>query len=227
MLVTVDLTEDVWDPYPNIDLEDPPDGRLVTQQLVWTVLGALGTDAPVLVTVDGEPARGIWLHRLDGPVTLAPDLAELVAPSAGPAYQRWLGRSTLASCGVVDTGRRPSELTVGEQAGYDCLESARDAGEGAELQVDQVTVEGDPVTSWYRVTPEGRLEVYTDATADAFGSGRWEYAPSAAFDRAAAADAAPDLPLGPPGRAGPAPGRDRSIVREWPCRRPISGLSCL
>ncbi len=182
-LVTVDLTADVWDPNPLSDLTDPPDGRLVTQQLVWTVNGALGTDAEVLVTVDGEPARGIWLHPLDGPVTLASDLADLVAPSGlNMVHGRWNGRPTLASCGVVDTGPRPSELTVAEQTGYDCLEKARDTGEGAELQVDQLTTEGDPVSSWYRVTPEGRLEVYADATADAFGSGRWDYASCAAAD---------------------------------------------
>lgn len=67
-LITVDLDREVWDPYPAIDC-DCPSGEAVMQQLVWTLDRALGVDLPVLLTVDGEPAEGIWLHELDGPVS--------------------------------------------------------------------------------------------------------------------------------------------------------------
>lgn len=66
-VVTVDLTEDVWDPIPSAGCICPS-GEIITQQLVWTVQEALDTTDPVRVLVDGEPARGIWLERLDGPV---------------------------------------------------------------------------------------------------------------------------------------------------------------
>ncbi|MCZ3386268.1 MAG: GerMN domain-containing protein, partial [Actinomycetia bacterium] len=73
-VITVDVDQDVWDPYPNIDCVACPPGELVMQQLVWTLHGALDTDLPVLLTVNGEPARGIWLHRLDGRVAADPAL---------------------------------------------------------------------------------------------------------------------------------------------------------
>jgi len=71
-VITVDLTEDMWDPYPGIDCTCP-DGKIVTQQLVWTVQSALWSSDPVAVTVDGEPARGIWMDRLSGPVKADPN----------------------------------------------------------------------------------------------------------------------------------------------------------
>lgn len=67
-VVTVDLTRSVWDPYPTADLSFRVDGELVMQQLVWTVQRAIRTTDPVLLTVRGRPARGVWLHSLDGPV---------------------------------------------------------------------------------------------------------------------------------------------------------------
>ncbi len=70
-MITVDIDRNVWDPYPTAD-GNWPGGEVVMQQLVWTLHGALGTDLPVLLTVDGEPARGIWFHRLDGPVAAEP-----------------------------------------------------------------------------------------------------------------------------------------------------------
>jgi hypothetical protein len=38
------------------------------QQLVRTVQRALDSDDPVALTVNGRPARGIWLTPLNGPV---------------------------------------------------------------------------------------------------------------------------------------------------------------
>lgn len=65
-VITVDLTEDVWDPYRNVACICPS-GEVITQQLVWTVQEALGSTDPVQVLVDGEPTRGIYTTRLDGP----------------------------------------------------------------------------------------------------------------------------------------------------------------
>lgn len=70
-LITVDLDRSVWDPYPSVDC-DCPSGSIVMQQLVWTLDSSLETDLPVELTINGEPARGIWMHPLDGPVEADP-----------------------------------------------------------------------------------------------------------------------------------------------------------
>ena len=67
-VVVVDLDRAVWDPYPTYDLE-PIHGHLAMQQLVWTVWAALDTHDPVLLTIRDTPARGLWFHPLDGPVS--------------------------------------------------------------------------------------------------------------------------------------------------------------
>jgi hypothetical protein len=41
--------------------------------------------------------------------------------------------------------------------------------------MEQTSVEGDPIVTIYRSTPEGRVEIFVDATRDAFGSGKWEH----------------------------------------------------
>lgn len=48
------------------------------------------------------------------------------------------------------------------------------AGRPAEFASTQPSVEGDPVTTIYRVISPGRVEIYVDATKDRFGSGAWE-----------------------------------------------------
>jgi hypothetical protein len=73
--ITVDLDREVWDPYPNVDCDCPP-GDIVMQQLVWTLNEALDTTLPVLLTINGQPARGIWFERLYGPVWMEPVVSE-------------------------------------------------------------------------------------------------------------------------------------------------------
>jgi hypothetical protein len=73
-VVTIDFTQDPWDPYPTVDFCCSPDGETVTQQLVHTAQTALDTDDPVRFTTKGEPVEGIWFHRLRGPVPAEPDI---------------------------------------------------------------------------------------------------------------------------------------------------------
>lgn len=73
-VITVDLDKDPWDPYPTINMACPPDGEVAMQQIVLTAREALDSDDPVLLTVDGTTARGIWLHSLNGPVAALPDI---------------------------------------------------------------------------------------------------------------------------------------------------------
>lgn len=70
-LITVELDRDVWDPFPGISCDCPP-GRVVVQQLVYTVQEALDSDVPVQFMVGGEPARGVWLFDTREPVLADP-----------------------------------------------------------------------------------------------------------------------------------------------------------
>ncbi|MFD6135926.1 hypothetical protein [Isoptericola sp. NPDC060257] len=86
-------------------------------------------------------------------------------------------REPLPSCGDVTT--RP-DLDVEEPSAalaeaYACLDAAA-AGEGAELVVRSLTVEGDPIVEYWRTGPgiDG-LEIYTDGTQDTFGDQVWSH----------------------------------------------------
>jgi hypothetical protein len=92
-----------------------------------------------------------------------------------PVHQQWEERRTLPSCGSVDL-HQGEELRRDAPEELACLRAALTSGEGAELRVTYPTVEGDPITSYYRVTPARTTEVYEDATEDAYGDGRWHFA---------------------------------------------------
>lgn len=92
-----------------------------------------------------------------------------------PVRDQWEDRSTLPSCGEValeqgDLLRREGRSELA------CLRSALDSGEGAELLVRFPTVEGDPVTEYYRVTPAGTTEIYVDSTKDENSDQEWSFA---------------------------------------------------
>ena len=89
------------------------------------------------------------------------------APKGGTTPRAFLERAELPSCGTVELG--PGEqVSSGDIA---CLEEA--TTDGAELAVARPTVEGDPITQYYRVLPGGGWEIYTDMTRDAYGEGWW------------------------------------------------------
>jgi len=104
----------------------------------------------------------------------APGPAEDVEP-AEPALSevqwQFMQRDPLPSCGGYDLGLG-SITDAG--AGWDCLREAAD-GEGAELEITVSTVEGDPIRHYYRVTPDGLMEVYVDTTDDGFGPQGWTF----------------------------------------------------
>jgi hypothetical protein len=60
---------------------------------------------------------------------------------------------------------------------WDCLQDAAgQQGNGAELALTVTTVEGDPITTYFRVKPGGEYEIFTDNTQDAFrGDPAWTY----------------------------------------------------
>jgi hypothetical protein len=92
-----------------------------------------------------------------------------------PVHDQWEERAALPSCGSVVLVQGES-LRRDARSELDCLRAALEAAEGAELKVRFPTVEGDPITEYYRVTPAGGTEIYVDSTQDAFGAQEWSFA---------------------------------------------------
>ncbi|WP_162625093.1 hypothetical protein [Streptomyces cadmiisoli] len=88
---------------------------------------------------------------------------------------RWESRTGFSSCGEVSLaqGEEIQKEAVREIA---CLRQALKSSESAELKVTYPTVEGDAIREYYRMTPQGRLEVYTDSTEDRYSDQKWSFA---------------------------------------------------
>ena len=99
-IITVDINQSLWDPYESARCRPCPPGELVMQQLVWTVQSALESDDPVALTVNGKPARGIFLAPLNGPVAADPTV---VASRAANIY----------SAAISEFVREPPEIMDG------------------------------------------------------------------------------------------------------------------
>ncbi|GAB3775258.1 hypothetical protein GCM10027600_39320 [Nocardioides ginsengisegetis] len=94
--------------------------------------------------------------------------------ASDPAHDAWTARDALPSCGRVRMDQGDS-LQRASADGMQCLLMAMRSGEGGEFVLTRPTTEGDPITTYYRVLPDGTFETYVDNTADHYGSGRWEY----------------------------------------------------
>ncbi|WNO64002.1 hypothetical protein RPQ02_09445 [Streptomyces sp. AM2-3-1] len=103
----------------------------------------------------------------------------LLAASCGmlddPVEDRWESRAEFSSCGKVRLaqGEEIQKQAVWEIA---CLRRVLKSGESAELLATYPTMEGDPIREYYRLTPQGRLEVYTDSTDDRYSDRKWSFA---------------------------------------------------
>jgi hypothetical protein len=100
-------------------------------------------------------------------LTLAGCAAGPVEPGSVPTPTQFAERAELPSCGTV-TLAQGDEIPA---ENLDCLDSA--GPEGAELSVTRPTTEGDPVTEYYRVLPDGGWEAYLDGSMDRYGSQWW------------------------------------------------------
>lgn len=88
-----------------------------------------------------------------------------------PPTPDWvLNRTELPACGAeeVAADRLPN------REARECLIDAWRESRPAELISERPTVEGDPVTTIYRVLPDGSVEMFVDMTRDRYGSGEWE-----------------------------------------------------
>jgi hypothetical protein len=87
---------------------------------------------------------------------------------------------------------------ISQRMGYDVegrrrFWAAYQAGQPAEFTSTRPSVEGDPVTTIYRVLGPGRVEVFVDATHDRFGSGRWEKYACKGLRKVEGSDVDPDF----------------------------------
>ncbi|MFJ2723021.1 hypothetical protein [Streptomyces sp. NPDC087437] len=73
----------------------------------------------------------------------------------------------------LDQGEEIKKKAVREIA---CLRESLKSSKSAELKVTYLTVEGDPIREYYRLTAQGRLEVYTDSTDDRYSDRKWSFA---------------------------------------------------
>jgi hypothetical protein len=75
-------------------------------------------------------------------------------------------RRRMPSCGANDAvaGELPAEA----QAARDCFLAAYGAGREAELAITVISIEGDPITTIYRVLGANDVELFVDASADEF-----------------------------------------------------------
>ena len=132
----------------------------MTNRVVLGIVALLAVAAAVVV--------GLSMARGQDPVALA---ADTVGAGRGPDDFR--DRPALPACGRVELGQGERVQQVDPEA-LACLREAFDTGRGAELVVVSPTIEGDPVTDYRRVLPDGTTEVWTDMTEDQYGGG-WHH----------------------------------------------------
>jgi hypothetical protein len=77
------------------------------------------------------------------------------------------------SCGRYENRNDPA---LAEQRWKNrCLLDAAAEGRPAQLVLTYMTVEGDPITEYYRVLGPRRVEIFVDATQDPLGSDQWTH----------------------------------------------------
>jgi hypothetical protein len=108
-------------------------------------------------------------------------------PSNAPAVV--VNRPALPSCG---------QESVSRSAGFNvearsCFWDAYQHGRPAEFISTELTTEGDPVTSMYRVLPLGNVEVFIDSTKDKYGSGTWTKQACQTLQAVTTRDVVPDF----------------------------------
>ena len=135
-------------------------GTAVLEDDTWKISR---TTYCMLSANDGEPC----------PPRFEDALADLgVNLDAAPGAVRSLG--SLEFCGFEESQgfSRPQSLN---EAARRCFLDRYGSRLPAVFAMMQTSVEGDPIVTIYRSTTEGHVEVFVDATRDAFGSGKWEH----------------------------------------------------
>ena len=113
-------------------------------------------------------------------------ILSLISTNGAEVPDAFLDRTALPSCGAILQGLGEAwDRPAASHPQVGCLAEALRTGAAAELVAGYTTVEGGTVVYYYRAEP-GRpgLEVFLDASADAFSARPWEHArcPHAAPD---------------------------------------------
>jgi len=77
------------------------------------------------------------------------------------------------SCGRWENRNEP--VSADQRGKNHCILGALADGRRAELIVTYHTIEGDPITEYYRVLSPGRVESFVDSTRDSYGSRKWAH----------------------------------------------------
>lgn len=161
---------------PNIDAVNPS-----TEQ---TLNGAFQPVQDEPTVVPATPTTGA-IAPIGRPVSIAPDLP-LGGPVPAGAPDVVAERVPLPYCGatlLVPAGSvHPfMEIEISGDAD-DCYRSRANRGLPAELIEISFTIEGDPLLMIRRLLSDGREEVFSDLTRDAFGRQAWFHRVCSGYD---------------------------------------------
>jgi hypothetical protein len=151
-----------------------PDGQLALQQLVHTMQSVLRSDAPVLLTVAGEPAGEAFGVRLDGPIRADPSVAPGIRVSS--PEQGGTVNGTVVVTGE-STSNEGTVLWAAEQDGEVVKwgsTTGGSMGDFAEFKVDIGLAPGDYTITLWEENAAGEAEglaarlspVYLDVTVE-------------------------------------------------------------
>ena len=136
--------------------------------LIWLVSAVLGFGGVAQSTAATESA------------VPAPTSLQAAAEPSASVEQRFAEREMLPPCGMVDVthhspGTTGTKLSPPHQA-WRCLHDAVGFG-GAELVTLDLRRNGSARHTFYRATPDGRLEIWTQRTRSTPGrlASRWAY----------------------------------------------------
>jgi hypothetical protein len=110
------------------------------------------------------------MHRGSAGIALAA-LALFAATACSYEPSALQGWPEEPSCGRFENLNEP--LSAEHRRGNQCLLDAFAAGRPAELVVTTATIDSGPITHYFRVLGQRRVEVFVDATNDTEGSSRW------------------------------------------------------
>ncbi|BAX96116.1 hypothetical protein MSTE_00781 [Mycobacteroides stephanolepidis] len=104
-----------------------------------------------------------WHQVADGPGHRKPT----------PPPKAFTDRTPLPSCGSYTFGFNSHAVPATQK---DCMNVARASGRGGELKIVESTIEGDPVTTYYRVfSPQQQVEIFIDYSGDQFSNFGWSH----------------------------------------------------
>ena len=144
-------------------------GPMASVLTLLIYLAVVGCGATVPAPQTPHPSSSATDARTDSPPPASPAIDFANAPP------EVTNREPLPFCGW-EMIERTTGGDVYDAAIRDCFWSARDAGEPAEFISTGPTVEGDPITTIYRLLDTGELEILIDWSRDRFGpTPGWTY----------------------------------------------------